>query len=81
MPIDETPCEQEVVALATKCTGDGPVLTLLGTDTVTAANAHTDSAHTQKSVFIDAPEKQVCPGLRVHETLVGGPQSRSAKPE
>jgi len=61
MPIDETPREQEVVAFATKWTGDVPVLTLLGTDTETPATAHTDSANTQNSVFIDAPASRFDP--------------------
>jgi hypothetical protein len=38
MPIDDTPLEQLVVALATKWTGNGTVLLLAGEETETAAN-------------------------------------------
>ena len=55
MPIEETPLEQVVVALATKCTGEEPVLPVLGAETDTPANAHTDSVRKQNNVFITTP--------------------------
>ena len=57
MPIEETPLEQVVVALATKCTGEELVLPVPGAETDTPANAHTDSVSKQKqnNVFIATP--------------------------
>lgn len=55
MPMDATPFEQVVLALATKWTGDESVLPLPGKETETPANAHTDSVSKQIMVFISTP--------------------------
>src|SRR5579864_1062121 len=55
MPMEETPFEQLVVALATKWTGEESTLLFPGEETDTPANEHTDSANTQTRVFICTP--------------------------
>ena len=55
MPIEETPAEQLVVALATKWTGDETVLPETGEDTDTPANEQADSASKHNNVFIATP--------------------------
>jgi len=53
----ETPLEQLVEALATKWTGEEPVLLLVGEETDTPANEHTDSVSTTTRIFIFTPAK------------------------
>lgn len=50
-----------VVALATKWTGEELVLPVVGPETDTPANAHTDSVSKQNKVFIDTPAICICP--------------------
>jgi hypothetical protein len=57
MPIADTPLEQLVVALATKWTGEEPVLLLVGEETDTPANEQTDSMSTTTRIFIFTPAK------------------------
>jgi hypothetical protein len=47
------PFGQLLLALATKWTGEEAVLPLLGEETETPANAHTDNVSKQITVFID----------------------------
>jgi hypothetical protein len=62
----DTPFEQLVVALATKCTGDESVLLLPGEETDTPANEHTDSASMQTRVFIFTPANWSRAAIRIN---------------
>jgi len=56
MPMDDTPPEQLVVPLATKCTGDATVLPLVGDDTDTVPKALAADRRMQKNTaFISTP--------------------------
>jgi hypothetical protein len=68
--MEETPPEQVVEALATKCTGDESVLPPLGEETDTPANAQTDSVSKQNSVFIGTPALSIGSRLSDEQELL-----------
>jgi len=70
MPIEATPPEQVVVALATKCTGEESVLPVVGDETDTPANALRDSVSKQNSVFIGTPASSTGPRLSNEQELL-----------
>ena len=80
MPIEATPPEQVVVALAIKCTGDESVLPVPGEETDTPANAQTDSVSKQNSVFIGTPALSIGPDLAQRRIKYGRSAGRYAMP-